>query len=35
MIFAARAIMVSLAFFALVYTFLSLALTVAWTCCGG
>jgi len=33
-IFAARAIMVSLAFFALVYTFLSLALSLAWTCFG-
>ena len=35
MIFAARAIMVSLAFFALVYTFLSLVLSLAWTCLGG
>ena len=32
MIFAARAIMVSLAFFALVYTALSLALSLAWAC---
>jgi beta-lactamase regulating signal transducer with metallopeptidase domain len=33
-IFAARAIMVSLAFLALVYTFLSLALSLAWICLG-
>lgn len=30
MIFAVRAIMVSLAFFALLYTFLSLILVLAW-----
>ena len=34
MIFAVRALMVSLAFFALLYTFLSLGLSLAWKCVG-